>query len=495
MNKTHNLTILKEALADFHYKIPKDKLKMMMDFYLITSLPPLEWRSDPLKFLVDDVTEEVCKEIRTELLHVSFWAICCEMYHFLSVPQTNKKLKRIVEIMEKIRSYYNPSFTDILRTNERYGAKYKPDALYPDEEKADYIIRNYATNDYLKKEGISKKDFVTMAKEANLIGYWKMDYGNTPWAQICDGWLKLNDAKSTKEQIVWIDHMFDLEHNTGTIFNKLNEYRGRDGGFTWVREALEHKKHANPYHLFPFVTTEIKVISARVMHSVYGTTYQEWLKTTKYDPEELINTHEKDEKDSLYYKAEQEYKKHKHNNLFVSFTMDVNADHNEIIDAGLNFTIKLLTKNISQVVINELLNYGSPSFVLQDAIKEVIYKKLVFTPSSITYSGLATVSLGYLNVHITYNKEDYEEEFNISEELSSFKSFLELADSIDGELGKPVFMYKITNMIITALNSCYNKIAPILSTPPELGSFKDYIDKTKTEGNAEPSDQHNEEKQ
>lgn len=68
---------------------------------------------------------------------------------------------------------------------------------------------------------------------------WRKEYGGEPWAKVADllGGLRAETAR------VWLDHVFDIEHNTNSIFNKggtgLPETDKRD---STLRELLDYKR-------------------------------------------------------------------------------------------------------------------------------------------------------------------------------------------------------------------------------------------------------------
>lgn len=56
---------------------------------------------------------------------------------------------------------------------------------------------------------------------------WEHLYGGENWANITNGLLNLKNASGYQQKTIWIDHLIDLQHNTGSVFNKneiLNTY-------------------------------------------------------------------------------------------------------------------------------------------------------------------------------------------------------------------------------------------------------------------------------
>jgi len=70
---------------------------------------------------------------------------------------------------------------------------------------------------------------------------WVAQYGGEPWVNIVLATKNLVKAESDREIISAIDHTIDLQHNTGTVFNKLKGYsEGR------IKKLLDAKAREHP---------------------------------------------------------------------------------------------------------------------------------------------------------------------------------------------------------------------------------------------------------
>jgi hypothetical protein len=132
----------------------------------------------------------------------------------------------------------------------------------------------------MKQTGMKEADFVDIAEAAFGGGElsWAGAYGGKPWANICDGWQKLKN--SPKEQLsIWIDHIYDLQHNTDTVFNKLQSYYKESEGWSWIKRALDFKfKSTNVYQFFDKVSPDLKNFAAAVIKDMSGTDFESWAK-------------------------------------------------------------------------------------------------------------------------------------------------------------------------------------------------------------------------
>lgn len=106
-----------------------------------------------------------------------------------------------------------------------------------------------------------------------------MSYAGEPWAAIARGWLGLKAARSVRDQAVQIDHIYDLQHNNGSVFNKLAKYDMGDG-YEWLAEVLDYKRDVRSYYelIRNFVTgkmlvsSDCRIIALRAMKAVTGKT-------------------------------------------------------------------------------------------------------------------------------------------------------------------------------------------------------------------------------
>ena len=97
---------------------------------------------------------------------------------------------------------------------------------------------------------------------------WSPSFGGQAWANIAKGWLRLNRAKTRDELYVAIDHVYDLQHNTDTVFNKLKSYYS-DGSHRWIKQALDFKANIlSMQELIPRVSGSMKKIAQPFLQAI-----------------------------------------------------------------------------------------------------------------------------------------------------------------------------------------------------------------------------------
>ncbi len=189
---------LDEGMGATLYRPPRDAEPLLFDFYAI-------------ELLKSETSPGEDPELSWEINYA---------YKIL-LPYLKNHLLRMVSnsILSEIRHYPDKK-------------KFKGIKFYQDIRQA-FLNRNA---DYYDSATLAP--LIEEMRKLFLDRGWKEDYGGKPWSYGCTAWLKLYHASSLNDIQVWIDHLYDLQHNTGSLLNKNPQYRGR-----WLRDALEIKKH------------------------------------------------------------------------------------------------------------------------------------------------------------------------------------------------------------------------------------------------------------
>jgi len=276
------------------YNIPSDesgfsKEKMLYDFYVLSYLdqfcmddvvgdkkgnfgeiiqrPTLRRElSIDLKDSFSDAKKTLLHHLKKEMLDAVLFSVSAEFRHIYDYNSDSQLLKffgdmgqsdffKKYTIQYKGRGGNLKSYLDN-PNKDRYRKKYKSD----NREYYDSFIS-------VKNSGIDSITFIKIAKECFSNLSWKSMYGGMAWAQICSGYIRLYNSQKENELFVAIDHVYDLQHNTDTVFNKLESYR-KDNKYDWIKKSLEHKKHvAEPHELLPKCSGTIKSIALAVLKS------------------------------------------------------------------------------------------------------------------------------------------------------------------------------------------------------------------------------------
>ena len=236
---------LSEGIGTAEYRPPQDVKQLLLDFSSLNLLTgeqlglntPLD---KDLKFNIQQAYSTLIPYLKSHLLQKVAYSVFSEIRHF---PGWNQVMRGVHWSSERPEDY----------ENWVYGAL---------EDLDPYV--NWDGNDVesMKKPTPPPGDLPEMMenlKKLFLLHVWKHNYGGKPWADACDAWLKLNAARTPREISVWIDHIYDLQHNTGSLLNKNREYAGKHPWEqSWVQAALSVKRDAKSLmsilrHASPFV--------------------------------------------------------------------------------------------------------------------------------------------------------------------------------------------------------------------------------------------------
>ena len=307
-----------EIFGSFNYEPPEDKEQQLYDFYMFSLLwgrssfqKNVEGRpatdipaptkvgdlgnEDKIDYMLGEVAEKLLPTLKKNLLEAVLFAVCAELRHvydYLEKDQIGYLLgfldKNEQEAFKKYTKYY------LLYKNNVYTTMNPGRVPNPQEKVFKNAYEPYMNSykAYLKA-GISPYTFMTMAEKLFNKASWASHYGGKAWANIARGWVDLFNAKNTNQMMVQIDHVYDLQHNTDTVFNKLQSY-AKDEDFSWIKKALDHKaKIKNPYEIMDKISVPLKQLAQRAIWVKFGISKEE------FDKEKHKYQQEKEEKPKL----------------------------------------------------------------------------------------------------------------------------------------------------------------------------------------------------
>ena len=282
------------------YKLPSSPEYWMADFYMLSFISTINFdallkpsiqrpqgivsaiRGEKYKEDIQYAKETLYPALKSQMLNDTFYAIVTELRHAFEplallkpwqlagedVPNDvmrGKKMEQVKARLENIPPWFYQMAKD-------YHAKYKGKDLY---EKSESYLRAYRfVVDWLTKNNISFARLVTAAENVfSIWTIWESEYGGSAWSNICKAWLQLNETgNDLNKQAVYIDHIYDLEHNTGSVFNKIQRYAAKDNGsveydpFKWIKDFLDYKAQVkNPYELLFRTSSSMQKLAAPVL--------------------------------------------------------------------------------------------------------------------------------------------------------------------------------------------------------------------------------------
>jgi len=264
--KIDSLFLIESRFGTWEYTPSDDKEELLYDFYVISMLPIPE--DDNLAYVLKDTKEKMFSYMKKHMLDATFFAICCEFYHIDDENDDGV----IYKFFKKIGG--DPGYR-FIQLYERTAHKQKIHKavgaarwLLKDNPRSegDYVKRYKATLSSIARSGITEADFIEYARQAFVELHWAAGYGHSAWSNICKGWQSLYYAKDFDTIMVAIDHIYDLEHNSDTIFDKVVAYYKSDVGYAWIQHALTHKRYIKDLHaLIPLISSDLATFANAVM--------------------------------------------------------------------------------------------------------------------------------------------------------------------------------------------------------------------------------------
>lgn len=255
------------------YYVPKDRELALYDFYMVeyldhvlTSSPRAAIHADhKLTWAFEQTRERLLKALRKEMLEDVLFSITCELRH-----APTSVLRQLVPSDQEVVKAFAINYYRMCNN--------VPDHLIQNSGMGSGD-RVAAWNSYLLSK-VPAGAWVGLAKRAFGEPGWEMSYGGEAWAAICEAWEELNAASRPKDMYLWIDRIWDIEHNSGTVFNKLNKYAD-DGSYSWIEKALDFKFNAGPWELYEKVSPTMKPLAARIMKACGTGTYNAFVADKK----------------------------------------------------------------------------------------------------------------------------------------------------------------------------------------------------------------------
>jgi len=306
------------------YFIPKDKKKLMYDFYMMMNLNAIVENLSPgrkninnqlidtdtirtgnlnenIKDSFDAAKEKLISYCKKHMLDAVFFAICAEFRHasnqtynirdlLMAIEDSDNKLTKEEKTLYK--HYYNKfnQLNDGMKLSKTRGVE-NGDRYVANLNENDSYRNSYEAALYsISKSNSTKVSFMKLCYTIFTQASWNNMYGGKAWGKIVKSWFSLYNSKGELETMVAIDHIYDLQHNTDTVFNKLNSYY--DNGYNWIKEALDKRANIkSPYVLYDHISESLKTMSGYILKADGYKSWEDYIKSTSSkDSEESKDT-------------------------------------------------------------------------------------------------------------------------------------------------------------------------------------------------------------
>ena len=264
-----------ESLSS-EYHVPEDRETRIYDFYTLSLYDSLlkhkgtvqagllkpGWDEDTvadLQAYVHDGMEIITQELKRDLLDATTLSISSELRHAFDQEENHESVFGSVgKLKDKLQKFY----LNLIQQKAMYKTIRKAPSWAKKEMKwrekgqtSGYTIAKNAFD----KSGLTYEELSEIGAKVFLLNIWPHAYGGVPWKNICLALARLDKAKSMNEITGAIDHILDLEHNTGVMLNKVKRF-SKNGGFEWIKKALDFKFKARPWELAQRSSVPIAVV-------------------------------------------------------------------------------------------------------------------------------------------------------------------------------------------------------------------------------------------
>ncbi len=302
--------VLQEAFGSFKYQFPINKLQQMADFYALQmlsgrtsfdlkrqqlisdkgedsyqfgkprSMDDQPNKEDQLDYVLKEIVNEFIPKLKEEILEDVLFSIISEARHATDANGPKNILNAIEhKLGPEHRNIARKFFKDFQTRIGRYDYDDNFSRKYQDKEEeleggSESYVKAY--HSFINSKS-TPRQFVEISKVLFKDLNWHQSYGGKAWTEICDAWLHLNEAKSLQSMFVYIDHIYDIQHNTGSVFNKVKAYKSVEQQF---KQLLDDKaKMNNPLEIYHEVSPSMRKILPMAAKFKFGTDLEDFKKS------------------------------------------------------------------------------------------------------------------------------------------------------------------------------------------------------------------------
>jgi len=360
---------------DAMYVPPKDKQYQLYDFYALSLINPNAFMDEEAKDYFKQAKESIIDATYKDFVNALFFSIASEIFHMEDsayFSRLNRKdIKDFYNLTDKEMKFVEKMFEDNSAKSREERNKIVRHEFSPQE------LANFAT-----------KIFAGNPKASHEVGendMWEEGYGGKAWWNIAKGYNRLLNAKSIPDKMVAIDHVYDLQHNSNTVFDKVRDYY--KSGYSWLKDSLDDKAQIKDPHVYIDKTSpQLFRPLAYAFKQLYGKTIESFKKeqSEKYEKDiiEFMDKNGIDHSLSFLvdgffdaleflnkYKTEMGLSKEWIENRKFRFKYSLIDQNQNNIEGGINFIIDLIEQHVNMANIP-----SSESKIIIDKLEDIINK-------------------------------------------------------------------------------------------------------------------------
>ena len=254
---------INELFNNWTYYVPKsDKRYMLFDFYALSLVYPDNLDDMNMKIAFKEAKEKITDQLIEDFKYALFYSLSAEFRHVGGEEPEHEWGFRKEELVEGF-------FDSIgeLSFAQKFIKKISTTTWTRDDA---FKILNSMNIPPKKMADIFEKTF----NGPLFVKTLGPNYGGNSWAMIAEAWGKLYTVSGLGNKMVLIDHIYDLQHNSGSVFTKVKEYY-KNGHTLWLKAALDFKRNIKePFALYNMISPDLQDPFAYVLKMQSGITLQ-----------------------------------------------------------------------------------------------------------------------------------------------------------------------------------------------------------------------------
>lgn len=261
------------------YKAPSKKEDRLWDFYALSMINQDGLSDEDSRLWFKEAKDTITNALVSDFKYAVYFSMACELVGHI-IDSTLEGFLLLNAAMDPQMAQNDEHVYEFIESMKKNGFSEKEvDFLISCSEYHDapHSIRYNAA-----KEVFNNIEFCNLALKCFDFFTWRRQYGGKAWYNIAKAFKMLLEADDTGKKMVAIDHIYDLQHNTGSVFSKVKEYFDEKSGLGWLKKALDFKAAVEePHEFYNKISEDLKQPFAYAVKELYGKTLQSFNKSMK----------------------------------------------------------------------------------------------------------------------------------------------------------------------------------------------------------------------
>lgn len=249
-----------------NYRFTQNPLHRMYDFYFLSTFAlNVDHRSERQALDIQMMAEEFIEDLTRHLTLSVKFSIAAELRHLHDGHTRNSNYIYDLSVRDYDLFQVHRNICETELNKDPYTRRIPDDFEIQNIGVSVFEQRQSAFNAALRMQhtmGLSELEFARWSRHMYDHLTWGSSFGGTKWGQVSGGLIRILEAENLNQKIIACDHIYDLVHNGGPCLDKVQVYLDVcDDDFSWLRSALEIKKHIqSPLSYLNVVSPELRTV-------------------------------------------------------------------------------------------------------------------------------------------------------------------------------------------------------------------------------------------